>query len=262
MTPEPSATSVAQGDAGLDATVEGGAGSLPDAAVFPSPLGYDGAAPPSVARVPVQAELVSSRVDVQQLMFAAGEMQISGEPFAQHFAGRNLSDYDRTFLPTDEYLLPLSDDAGMEDGAVFDPGFGIMLASGTSGPVLPIKDLFGWSTAVESYEYSKMHMNMVANQTTAGLSLANGPIIAGRGETTPLARLVARASQLLTNAGTAVAGYAQVPAPPNNPLNYLGFTGLWPNFAPFRSFDPTMQPSTQVVQSCTFAGGYGGIPTN
>jgi hypothetical protein len=255
-------TSVTTADAGADATLLDGAPvTLPEAAAFPTPVGFDGAPTPAVARVPVQADVVSSRVDVQELMFAAGEMQISGEPFAQHFAGRNLADYDRTFLPPDEYLLPLSEDAGEEDGAVFDPGFGYMLPSGTNGPVLPIKDLFGWSTAVESYEYSKMHMNMVANQTGAGLSLENGPIIQARGEATPFAKIVGRAEQLLTNAGSAVAGYAQVPAPTNNPLNYLGFTGLWPDFAPFRSFDPTMQPSNQVVQSCTFAGGYGGIPT-
>ena len=210
---------------------------------------------------PVQAELVSSRTNVQEMMFAAGEMQTSGEPFAQHFAGRNLNNYDRTFLPPDEYLLSIYGDAAAVDGAVFDPGYGEILASGGRGLVLPIKDLFGFSTAVESYEYSKMHMNMVANQTTAGLSLANGPIISARAEPTPFARLVARSAELLTSAGSDVAQYAQLPAPANNNQNYLGFAGLWPNFAPFASFDPTMQPSSDVVKSCTLAGGYGGIPT-
>ena len=116
-------------------------------------------------------------------------------------------------------------------------------------------------TAVESYEYSKMHMNMVANQTTAGLSLVNGPVLATRSETTPFARLVARAAELFTNAGTDLAGYAQLPPPSNNSQNYLGFAGLWPAFAAFDSFDPTMLPSPDVVKSCTFSGGYGGIPT-
>ena len=127
--------------------------------------------------------------------------------------------------------------------------------------MLPIKDLFGWATAVESYEYSKMHMNMVANQTTAGLSLANGPVLATRSEPTPFARLVARSAELFTNAGTDLAGYATLPAPVGNSQNYLGFAGLWPSFAPFASFDPSMQPSPDVVKSCTFVGGYGGIPT-
>jgi hypothetical protein len=221
-----------------------------------SPLGYDGALPPGPARTPVASEVVSTRADVQSLMFAAGEMQISGEPFAEFFAGRNLNDYDRAYLPPNEYLIPMPNEAGAA-GIVNDPGFGW---------VLPVKDLFGFGTAVESYEYSKMHMNMVCNQTTAGLSLANGPVVAKRPESTSLLRLQARVGALLTAAGSDVAGYAQLPPPTDdagapNPLNYLGFQGLWPNFAPFQSFDPAMQPTNQVVQSCTLPGGYGGIPT-
>ncbi|HEY2517589.1 MAG TPA: hypothetical protein VGI39_42260, partial [Polyangiaceae bacterium] len=201
---------------------------------------YDGttATGTPVPRTAVHAEMVTSRVDTQSLMFAAGEMQISGEPFAQNFAGRNLNDYDRTFLPPDQYIL----NNGSEDPT-------------------PITDLFGFSTAVESYEYSKMHMNMVCNQSTAGLSLAAAPVIGKRTEATPLLRLQGRSNELLTAAGSDVAGYATLPPPTGNPLNYLGFQGLWPNFAPFKSFDPTMVPSAEVVQSCTFAGGYGGIPT-
>src|SRR5262249_36891075 len=48
---------------------------------------YDAGSGASVQRVPVKAELVSSKADVQELMFASGEMQISGEPFASGFAG-------------------------------------------------------------------------------------------------------------------------------------------------------------------------------
>ena len=84
--------------------------------------------PPGPARAPVHAEIGPNgmRIDVQELMFAAGEMQISGEPFAQFFAGRNLNDYDRTYLPTDMYIV----------------GFGTDAAA-------PVKDLFGFATAVE-----------------------------------------------------------------------------------------------------------------
>ncbi len=225
------------GDATLAAVI------LPDAASFPAPIPYDpdgSIVDGGPARVPVAANLLSSRTIVQQVMFAAGEMQTSGEPFAEFFAGRNLNDYDRTYLPPDEYLLN----------------------DNTSLPVTPVKDLFGFSTAVESYEYSKMHMNMICNQTGAGLSLANGPVLtAAQPGATSLARIVARASELLTAAGSDVAGYAQLPAPTGNTSNYLGFTGLWPNFAPFSDFDPTMQASNEVVKSCTSAGGYGGIPT-
>ena len=199
---------------------------------------YDAGAGPSVARVPVTAGLTSRRTDVQQLMFASGEMQQSGEPFAEHFAGRNLAGYDRTHLPTDQYI----------------PGNG--------GPAAhPMTDLFGFSTAVESYEYSKYHMNTVSQWSTAGLSLAAGPILAKRTEASPLARLRARASELFVASGSDLAGYTQLPAPANNPLNYLGFQGLWPSFAPFRSFDPGMTPAPEVIASCTLDGGYGGIPT-
>jgi hypothetical protein len=226
-------------DGGFDATVgpisEGGLEDVPwDHTRMP----YDGATEGSITATPVAAEVTSTRVDTQSLMFAAGEMQISGEPFAQHFAGRNLADYDRTSIQPDLYVLNFGTDAAT-----------------------PVKDLFGYSTAVESYEYSKMHMNMVANQTTAGISLAQGPIVKARAESTPLARLQGRANELLTAAGSDVAQYATLPPPTNNPLNYLGFSGLWPSFAPFVSFDPAMAPANQVVQSCTFAGGYGGVPT-
>jgi hypothetical protein len=223
-------------DAGGDATT----GDAPlDAPFDHVRIPYDGNAPPAGPRTRVTAELKSSRVDVQQLMFAAGEMQISGEPFAQHFAGRNLNNYDRTYLPTDQYIVDTGGDAPTT-----------------------LTDLFGFSTAVESYEYSKYHMNMISQETGAGLSLANGPAMLLR-ETgaTGLDKLRAHTARLLVTAGTNVAGYAVLPAPVSNNQNYLGFSGLWPVFAPFKSFDSTIQPHHEAVQSCTFAGGYGGIPT-
>lgn len=173
-------------------------------------------------------------------MFAAGEMQTSGEPFASGFAGRNLGNYDRSYLPTDQYIL----NNGSSDT-----------------PATPTTDLFGFSTAVESYEYSKYHMNMVIQETTAGVSLANGPLVSALPGATPLDRLRARMENLLTAAGTDAGGWATLPAPIDNPLNYLGFPGVSPSFAPFSDFDPTLQPGRQVVKSCTFKGGYGGIPS-
>ena len=217
-----------------DEADDAGGDVLPDRSRTP----YDGSGPPPVPRVPVVAELVTKRVDVAALMFAAGEMQISGEPFAQFFAGRSLAGYDRTHLPTDQYLVQ----TGEEPKA--------------------FTDLFGFSTAVESYEYSKYHMNMVAQQTTAGLSLAGGPVLARKMPAATLRdRLRAHSEALFIAGGTDLAGYAKLPAPPDNPLNVLGFQGLWPNFAPFKTFDPTLAPHHEVVQSCTFLAGYGGIPT-
>ena len=196
---------------------------------------YDGTITASVQRVPVYAEIVSSRVNAQALL-AGGEMQISGEPFAQNSAGRNLSDYDRNYVPPDQYILNNGGD---------DP--------------IPMTDLFGFSTAVESYEYSKYYMNMVIQESTAGVSLANGPLVAKEAGSTSVARLQARMADLLSNAGTDLAGLAVLPAPKNNALNVLGFPGQWPSFLPYRSWDPTENPTLAVVQSCTFTGGYVGV---
>lgn len=222
---------------GATATNDGGA--PPDGAVADvvyERLPYDGISSPSVPRVPVYADVVSTRVDTQSLLFAAGEMQISGEPFASGFAGRNLGDYDRNYIPPDQYILNLGSD---------DP--------------VPITDLFGFSTAVESYEYSKYYMNMVIQETTAGVSLADGPIVSQLPGATSLDRLRARMQDLLYSAGTDIGGYATLPAPTNNDQNYLGFPGQWPDFLPFKDWDPTMHPTFSVVQSCTYQGGYGGL---
>src|SRR4051812_13161255 len=133
----------------VTATIPEG-GPAPVGATIDVPWGhprspYDGAKGADVPRVAVTSGFVDQRGDVQQLMFAAGEMQISGEPFAHGFAGRNLGNYDRTYIPPDQYI----ENNGGDD-------------------MLPITDLFGFSTAVESYEYSKYHMNIVSQQTGAG----------------------------------------------------------------------------------------------
>jgi hypothetical protein len=227
-------------DAGKDATTDDARphdAGVRDASLDYQVTAYDGLAPDAaVARVPVHAELVSNRVYVDHLLFAAGEMQISGEPFASGFAGRNLGDYDRNWLPPNQYILNL----------------------GTVN-VEPILDLFGFGTAVESYEYSKYYMNMVVEETTAGVSLANGPVIATRPGATPLAQLQNRMADILTSAGTAAARFATLPAPANNPLNYLGWAGLWPSFAPFADFDPTMDATSYVTTGCSFSGGYASL---
>jgi hypothetical protein len=210
-----------------------------DAAVEHVRVPYDGLPEPEAGpRTAVQAEFVSTRVETMELMFAAGEMQTSGEPFVQNFAGRNLAYYDRYFLPVDQYLVPIS------HGTTFYAQY---------------TDLFGFSGAVESYEYSKMHMNMVANQTGAGVSLANGPLIAARPGATPRDKLRTRMQQLIVAAGTVASGYATTDAGAGNPLNDFGFAGLWPSLDPYRSFDPTMAPDPTIVHSCTTVTGYGGV---
>jgi hypothetical protein len=204
-------------------------------------------------RVPVHAEFISTpvRTDTMQLMFAAGEMQTSGEPFAQNFAGRSLPyfAYSRYSPQPDQYYVPCAN-CGM---------------SITNS----VTDLFGFSCAVESYEYSKYHMNMVANQSGAGVSLINGPLIATLPGATPFDRLQARMEALIAAtgadvrqcglSGTNCTSFATIPPPPNNPLNDFGFPGLWPNLDPYGSFDTTMAPDQSVVNSCTSVTGYGGV---
>src|SRR5579871_6341440 len=110
-------------------TSDGGS-PAPDVAPEIVPIRYDGQPPPEAGpRTPVHAETQSTRVDTMQLMFAAGEMQTSGEPFAQNFAGRNLAYYDRWIFPVDQYLVPVS------HGSTF---------------VVSFTDVFGFSSAVES----------------------------------------------------------------------------------------------------------------
>jgi len=206
---------------------------------------YDGLpAPDSGPRVPVHAEFVSTRADTEQLMFAAGEMQTSGEPFASNFAGRNLADYDRYVVPPNQYIVNVSGTGG---------GFSESFI-----------DLFGFSTAVESYEYSKYHMNMVANQTGAGVSLANGPLIAMQPGATPRDKLRTRIVQLVSAAGTDVGGFTFLsgdagPDNGSNPLNDLGFRGIWPNLAAYKTFDPSMTPTALITGRCTTVTGYGGV---
>ena len=80
------------------------------------------ATPPTIT-----ATVQSTRFVTREHLLAAGEMQISGEPFAEAM-GRDLANYSRDHLPTDIY---------------FDT------APTSGGPWI---DLPGFSTAVESYE--------------------------------------------------------------------------------------------------------------
>jgi hypothetical protein len=221
---------------------------------------YEASVPPAVPRVPVAAEIIKPTdptltVNVQEMMFSAGEMQIGGEPFAEFFGGRNLNYYDRAFLPPDRYLIPLSG-----DGGVFDLLLGVN--------VNPIIDVFGFSTAVESYEYSKYHMNSIVEFSGAGVSLVNGPLVMRMPQAVLQDKLIARVGELLTTAGTNVGpagtdvgGYATLPPPPNNSQNLLGFAGLVPTFAPYSSFDPTVSGTFQEVGVCGGATGYSGVPS-
>src|SRR5580700_5489859 len=59
-----------------EATADGSGGAVTDVTYEQAP--YDGVSLPTSPRIPVYSTVVSNRVNVQQLLFAAGEMQISG----------------------------------------------------------------------------------------------------------------------------------------------------------------------------------------
>ena len=107
---------------------------------------------PLPSRVTIIGRDVQTRTVTREHFLAAAEMQLSGEPLAEAM-GRDLKGYSRDHVPSDLY---------------FD-----------SSPVAggPWVDLAGFSSAVESYEYSKQPMNSLAFESGAGTSLVFGPLI-------------------------------------------------------------------------------------
>jgi hypothetical protein len=221
--------------------------AAPDAAVDRVDVPGDGMDAPPVARQHLVVATESdrdTRFITMEHMIASIEMQQSGEPLAEAM-GRDLAGFDRFLLPTDRYADPAAD----------------------GGP--PERDLVGFSSAVESYEYSKMPMNTLAFESTAGTSLAHAPLVNPAGVTGEAAMrllrdrvqryaLASRAGVAPTgDAGAGLSGFVTVPAPVDNELNRLGFGGFWPTVHPFAAFDPTCTPSRGATRSCSLTGGYG-----
>jgi len=204
----------------------------------PPPLTPDGgsgsdAPPPDAASyaVAVTATVDSTRFVVREHMLAGGEMQISGEPLAETM-GRELASYSRDVLPPDLY-----NDATLK---------------------LSWIDLPGFSTAVESYEYSKQPMNFLAFESGAGTALTHAARGAG------LATSVYHFAQASGAAGKFV--FPAGTYPENNPIgntnpsgngnpanNPLGWPGIWPTTHLFASFDPTIAPTSDVAQRCSIS---------
>jgi hypothetical protein len=194
-----------------------------------------------VRRVTITADTVDTRFVTREHFLAGGEMQISGEPFAEAM-GRLLSSYSRDHLPADIY---------------FDT------SPAAGGPWI---DVTGFSAAVESYEYSKQPMNMVAFESGAGTSLAYGPLVnpgldGGMTATGLLAARVQHFAQLshaegrfVFPAGTFPAANASGDVNPHGSgqawENPLGWPGIWPTVHVYRSFDPTIQPTGEVALAC------------
>ncbi len=203
--------------------------------------------PPLEAGAPRQtkkitASSVDTRFVTREHFIASGEMQISGEPFAEAM-GRDLANYSRDFVPPDIYF----DSAGNSVG--------------------PWIDIAGFSTGVESYEYSKQPMNGVALELGAGTSLAHGPLVdksgaGGPDATNALASLVQHFAKGSNAEGRFV--FAPGTFPKNNrsgdvnpdgagdpSANPLGWPGIWPTVHVFESFDPTIAPTSSFALSCS-----------
>jgi hypothetical protein len=159
---------------------------------------------------------------------AAVEMQISGEPFAEAM-GRDLSGFSR------DYACQLPE---CQASIYYDPALNGGVAGGPVGRV----DLAGYSTAVESYEYSKQPMNNIAFESGAGTSLAFGPVLNPAGATgaDALAGLRAWVQRVVVEANT-TARSASTEVTPGNPL---GWPGFWPTLQPFTQWDPHIAASS------------------
>jgi len=168
------------------------------------PIATPDAAP---ARVTITATVASTRVATREHMLAAGEMQLSGEPLAEAM-GRRLASYSRFRVPGDLY---------------FDPQ-----------QALSWIDLAGFSTAVESYEFSKQPMNELMFESGAGTALAYGPLVAGE---PALATMIQKFA-----AGAHTLGRFVFPG--------KGWPGMWPTMHVFRSFDPAIDPATTANGTC------------
>ncbi|MEO8553652.1 MAG: hypothetical protein ABI678_26945, partial [Kofleriaceae bacterium] len=175
------------------------------------------AAPVSVA---ITATVERTRVTTRDHMLAAGEMQISGEPLAEAM-GRVLANYSRFRIPGDLY---------------FDPQMALSWI-----------DLAGFSTGIESYEYSKQPMNNLMFESGAGTSLAYGPLVdpdhaTGAAATAHLVALVQKFAAAAHTHGRFVFD--------PGPGNLLGWPGIWPTAHVFASFEPAIDPSPALDLSC------------
>ncbi len=180
----------------------------------------------TVPRAPVTVTgTTDTRFVTADHLFASVEMQLSGEPLAEAM-GRDLSGYSRDFPTPNVY---------------FD-------ANGN-----PSIDLPGFSTAVESYEYSKQPMNNLAFESGAGTSLLFGPIMnpGNATGTAALAILLPRIQHFAEGSNASPTFVSAVDG--TDPKNRLGWPGFWPTVHPYRSFDPTINAVNTVDETCSIS---------
>jgi hypothetical protein len=105
---------------------------------------------------------IDRRFDTRDHFIASVEMQLSGEPFAEAM-GRDVAGYARDYTCQGSVCSPsvyADPEAPLVDG----------------GAPEPVIDLAGFSSGIESYEYSKQPMNDIAFESGAGTSLLFGPV--------------------------------------------------------------------------------------
>src|SRR5580698_7811106 len=206
---------------------QSGASATPDAGVT---FDSDSSAP-SVASITQSFALNITNVDTRFVtrdhFMAALEMQLSGEPFAEAM-GRDLGGYSRDFL---------CPSCSCDQSLYHDPA----LNNGVAGGPAARDDLPGFSSGVESYEYSKQPTNNIAFESGAGTSLAFGPVLNAAGATGADALQTLRGwVQHLAVGSNAVSRFVHAEVTPDNPL---GWPGFWPTLQPYASWDPTIHAS-------------------
>jgi len=217
---------------GPDAAGDGSGSGAPD------PGGQAGIGPRAVITMTVG----STRFVTREHMIAAGEMQISGEPLAEAM-GRDLGAYSRDFVPADVY---------------HDSELDLLWV-----------DIAGFSSGIESYEYSKQPMNNLAFESGAGTALAYGPLLNPDGAEGDAAReRLAERVQHFGVGSHADGLYVFSPGtfPAHNPggasnpdgaglgeNNPLGWPGIWPTDHVFASFDPAVQATTSLDIKCSIS---------
>jgi hypothetical protein len=181
--------------------------------------------PPQTFALSLANSAVDTTFTTRDHFMASVEMQLSGEPFAQSM-GRNLAGYSRDYIPPDMY---------------FDPALNGGVAGGPVGRI----DVVGFSSGVESYEYSKQPMNNIAFESGAGTSLAFGPVLNAAGVTGAAALSNLRNwVQQLAPESNATSRFVHAAVTADNPL---GWPGFWPTLQPYSSWDPTIKPSDAVT---------------
>lgn len=173
----------------------------------------------------VRVSRVDTRFETRDHFMASIEMQLSGEPFAEAM-GRDLGGYSRTYTCQSDVCTP---------DLYVDP-----LAPAADGGIQGRLDVAGFSSAIESYEYSKQPMNNAAFESGAGTSLLFGPVLNPNGATGAAAVGLGRDWVThMANSSNATTRFIRDDSP-------LGWPGLWLTLQPYSSWDPNIHPTNAV----------------